>query len=239
MKKSLFTFAALSALSFSALSANYQAGDIVIRGGITQVNPDNNRDTVLLDGGALPLNLSADEDTQLGLNFVYFYDQNWAIELLAATPFNHDIILHDNSGATNSIYGIDLNRAKFAQAKQLPPTLSALYYFTTSSPFKPYIGLGLNYTVFFEEEFTAIPKAAGFSNLNLDASWGYSVQIGGDYQLNDKWHINLSARYIDINTDATFNVENNLNVTGGLVGRGSASVDVNPMVYSFLLGYKF
>lgn len=239
MKKSLFTFAALSALSFSAFSANYQAGDMVIRGGFTQVNPDNNQAGVLLDGSALPLGLSVNENTQLGLNFVYFYDKNWAIELLAATPFSHDVILHDDGGATNAIYGIDLNGAKLAQVKQLPPTLSALYYFDSTSAFKPYLGLGLNYTVFFDEEFTATPKAAGFSDLNLDASWGYSVQVGSDYQLNDDWHINLSARYIDINTDATFNLENDLNVTGGLAGKGNAKVDVDPMVYSLLIGYKF
>lgn len=239
MKKSLFTFAALSALSFSAFSANYQAGDMVIRGGFTQVNPDNNRSSVLLDGSALPLGLSVNENTQLGLNFVYFYDQNWAVELLAATPFSHNVILHDDGGVTNAIYGIDLNGAKFAQVKQLPPTLSALYYFSNSSAFKPYVGLGINYTVFFDEEFTATPKAAGFSDLNLDASWGYSFQVGGDYQLNNNWHINLSARYIDINTDAKFNVENDLNVMGGLAGKGTASVDVDPMVYSFMLGYKF
>lgn len=239
MKKSLITLALISAVAFPAFASDYQAGDIVIRGGFTQVNPDNDQATVFLDASALPLGLSVEDNTQLGLNFVYFYDQNWAVELLAATPFSHDVILHDNGGATNAIYGINLNDTELAQVKHLPPTLSALYYFTNASAFKSYVGLGVNYTIFFDEEFTATPKAAGFSDLSLDASWGYSVQVGGDYQLNNDWHVNLSARYIDINTDATFNLENDLNVTGGLAGKGSASVNVDPMVYSFMLGYKF
>lgn len=236
MKKSLLCLALLA--SFSTFSANYQAGDFVIRGGLTQVKPDSNQAGISLDGSALPLTLSPEDNTQLGLNFVYFYDQNWALEVLAATPFDHDIYLQDPTGATNSIYNIDLNDAKLANVKQLPPTISALYYFDTASVFKPYLGLGINYTVFFEEKFTATPKAAGFSDLSLDSSFGYSVQLGADYLLDDQWSLNVSARYIDINTQATFNVEDSLNV-GGLVGKGKSNVDIDPMVYSLMLGYKF
>ncbi len=235
MKKSLLCLALFA--SFSTFSANYQAGDFVIRGGLTQVKPDSNQAGISLDGAALPLTLSPEDNTQLGLNFVYFYDQNWALEVLAATPFDHDIYLQDPTGATNNIYNIDLNDAKLANVKQLPPTISALYYFDTASVFKPYLGLGINYGIF-EEKFTATPKAAGFSDLSLDSSFGYSVQLGADYLLDDQWSLNVSARYIDINTQATFNVEDSLNV-GGLVGKGKSNVDIDPMVYSLMLGYKF
>ena len=239
MKKSILAVTLLTLFSGAAVAANnYQAGDFVLRGGLTNVNPDSNQAGISLDGAPLPLSLSPEDDTQLGLNFVYFFDSNWAVEVLAATPFDHDIYLQDPTGATESIYGIDLNQAKLANVKQLPPTVSALYYFDNNSAFKPYVGVGVNYTVFFEEEFTATPKAAGFSNLELDSSFGYSVQIGADYLLNDKWSLNVSARYIDIQTDASFDVEDSLNV-GGLAGKGAAEVDIDPMVYSFMLGYKF
>ncbi len=237
MKKTLLTIALLS--SFSTVALANQAGDILIRGGATSVNPDSGQSVVALDGAATPLSLSVDDNTQLGLNFVYFFDSNWAIELLAATPFTHDVTLHDPQGVTDSIYGIDLNGAKLAEVTHLPPTLSALYYFDTGTAFKPYVGVGVNYTIFFDEEFTATPKAAGFSNLELDGSWGYAVQVGADYEIDKNWSVNVSARYIDISTDATFDIENSLGVPGGLVGKGSSSVDVNPMVYSVMLGYKF
>ncbi|TWX71105.1 outer membrane beta-barrel protein [Colwellia demingiae] len=237
MKKTLLTIALLSSLSTAAF-AN-QAGDILIRGGATMVSPSSNEATVLLDGSATPLSISVDDNTQFGLNLVYFFDSNWAIELLAATPFTHDVILHDPQGVTNSIYGIDLNAATLAEVSHLPPTLSALYYFDTGTAFKPYVGVGVNYTIFFDEDFTSTPQAAGFSNLELDGSWGYSVQLGLDYELDKNWSVNVSARYIDINTKATFDIDNALNVPGGLVGKGSASVDVDPMVYSVMLGYTF
>lgn len=215
MKKSLLAIALLSSLS--AVAFANQTGDILVRGGVTLVSPDNGTSTVSLDGTPnSALQVSVDDNAQLGLNFVYFFDQNWAIELLAATPFDHDI---------------KLNGSVLGDTKQLPPTLSALYYFDTKSALKPYVGLGINYTIFFDNSFTEGNSAAGFSDLELDNSFGYSVQVGADYDLGDNWSVNVSARYIDISTDATFKVGG---TTNGLV-----AVDVNPMVYSVMLGYTF
>jgi outer membrane protein len=184
------------------------------------VDPANNKANVLLDGADSGLDVSVDDNTQLGLNFVYFYDKNWAVELLAATPFTHDVKLH--AGGTTT---------KLGEVSQLPPTLSALYYFNTNSAFKPYVGAGINYTIFFDDKFSSTYKEAGFSDLDLDGSFGLSFQLGADYQLDEKWSLNASARYIDIDTDANFEV-------GGTVN-GKAEVEVDPMVYSLMLGYKF
>ncbi len=245
MKKSILAIALLTSISTVAL-AN-QAGDILVRGGITSVNPDSQQATIYAAGnqtvnlGAGAITASVDDNSQLGLNFVYFYDSNWAVELLAATPFKHDIMVDTGAGV-----------AKLGETKHLPPALSVLYYFDTNSAFKPYVGVGINYTFFFEDSFnpaltgpdsptivsisdgTTTPVGAPLdaSDLNLDNSWGLSAQVGVDYQVDENWSINASARYIDIDTKASFTA------VGGAVP-GHVSVDVDPMVYSLMVGYKF
>jgi outer membrane protein len=225
MKKNVLTLTLLSILSVSAVAADHKAGDIVVRGGVTMVAPNSDHSSIMLSGADSTMTLTVDDNTQLGLNFLYFYDNNFAVEVLAATPFTHDVTIHDKNAVLN------VDGAKLGEVTHLPPTVSALYYFDTTSAFKPYVGVGLNYTIFFDEKFEAAPKSLGLSDLELDGSFGLSAQLGMDYLLNDNFHINASVRYIDISTDATFDV--------GGESIGAATIDVDPMVYSLMLGYKF
>jgi outer membrane protein len=55
--------------------------------------------------------------------------------------------------------------------------------------------------------------------------------VGADYMLNDKWFVNGSIRWIDIDTEASFN----LNGAKGSVD----SIEIDPWVYSVTLGYWF
>lgn len=195
----------------------YEKGDWLVRGGLTNVSPDDSSGNVFVDGSDLGVGVNVDSNTQIGLNLAYFITNNVAIEVLAATPFSHDIGLN-TVGALGS-------------TKHLPPTVSANYHFAEpSSAFQLYVGAGINYTVFFDEEFTAANTDAGFSDLNLDDSFGLSLQIGFDYMLTDNWFINGSARWIDIDTDASFDLNGDA---------GSVSVEIDPMVYTLSLGYRF
>ena len=228
----LLTLSIAATLS-APVSADYQAGDIVVRGGLTSVQPESDKAGVYVEalGGNTPLSLSVDDNSQLGLNVVYFFNGNLAIELLAATPFSHDVTIHDPQAVSPGVFNTNVDGINLAEVKHLPPTLSALYYFNTQSAFKPYVGAGINYTVFFDEEFTQAPESLGFKDLKLDDSWGYALQVGADFMLGENWLVNASARYIDIATEATFNIGDDI--------AGSSDVDINPMVYSVMLGYKF
>jgi outer membrane protein len=231
MKKTLLSLALLSTLSTAAF-AN-QAGDILIRGGLTNINPDNNTSGVTVEalGGQTPLSLSVDDNTQLGLNFVYFFDTNWAIEVLAATPYSHDVIINDPQNISPDIFGTATDGLTLAEVSHLPPTVSALYYFDSNSNFKPYVGVGVNYTIFWDEEFKDAPESLGFNDLDLDGSFGFSWQIGADYYFDKNWSINATVQFIDIDSKATFKIGDDIT--------GSSQVNIDPMVYSIMLGYKF
>ena len=46
-------------------------------------------------------------------------------------------------------------------------------------------------------------EGQGFSNLDLDDSWGLAYQLGMDYMLTDNVMLNAQVRYIDIDTKGT------------------------------------
>ena len=166
-------------------------------------------------------------DTQLGLNFAYMLTNHVGIELLAATPFEHDVKIKNTAlGAANG---------KLGTLKHLPPTLSVVYYpLDSKSAFQPYVGAGINYTWIYDEHVGSRAQGEGFSNFKAENSWGWAAQIGADYMINDKWMINGQVRYIDISTKAT--VDNNALAAGT---RAKVNVDVDPMVYMVGIGYKF
>jgi len=213
----------LATLSSAPVLAN-QAGDIIVRAGITHVAPASNDSAIYANSAPLGATASVEDDSQLGLNFVYFYSDKVAVELLAATPFSHDISISDGTDAAN-----------LGSTKHLPPTLSVLYYPNEpSSKWQPYLGAGINYTVFFDDKFNPAQtdSALNLENLNLKNSWGLSAQLGLDYHLEDNWLVNASVRYIDIDTTATFTAVN------GTVP-GKVDVEIDPWVYTLSLGYKF
>ncbi|MCH4296586.1 outer membrane protein OmpW [Shewanella sp. 3B26] len=213
MKKSylsgLIAASLLSVVSVSAMA--HQAGDIIVRAGAVTVAPEESSPVV---AGVAEFGVS--NNTQLGLNFGYMLTDNWAIELLAATPFSHDVSL----GALG----------KIAETKHLPPTLVAQYYFgNANSAFRPYVGVGVNYTNFFDNEFTNDLDGA-LTDLSLSTSIGWAAQAGFDYSFNKNWMLNASVWYADISTDVKFNL-------GGEAQ--SVKTDINPWVYMVSVGYKF
>lgn len=232
MHKSLLS-ASLFALALAAPIAHaHEAGDILVRAGAITVNPKTDSGSVKVDQGPLAgTNLGGkatmSSDTQLGLNFAYMLTNHVGIELLATTPFEHDVKIKNT--------GLDAANGKLGTLKHLPPTLSVVYYpLDSKSAFQPYVGAGINYTWIYDEHVGSSAQGQGFNNFKAENSWGWAAQVGMDYMINDKWMINGQVRYIDISTKAT--VENSALPAGT---RAKVNVDVDPMVYMVGIGYKF
>lgn len=223
MRKTLLATTLLAAAVATPSAFAHQAGDIIVRAGAVTVNTHESTSGVKTSGlGNLGGKATLNNDTQLGLNFAYMVTDNIGIELLAASPFKHDV----------SIKNTAVGSMKLGSIKHLPPTLSAVYYpLDSKSAFQPYIGAGINYTWFFDESVSSTAKQnLNASNFNVKNSWGWAAQVGADYMLTDNIMINGQIRYIDIDTDATLNT---------VAGRTKVNVDVKPWVYMVGLGYKF
>lgn len=227
MNKSLLG-ASLIALALAAPAVHaHQAGDFIVRAGAATASPNEDSGNLKLDGTKISgTKATLDSDTQLGLAFAYMVTDHIGIELLAATPFQHQVAVK-GLGA-----GLD---GKLADIKHLPPTLSVQYYpMDAGSKFQPYVGIGVNYTLFFDEDLSSERKAQGFSDMKLKNSVGLAGQVGLDYMLTDNLLFNAAVWYADINTEASIDGPSALGV-----GKTKVDVDVDPWVYMVGIGYKF
>lgn len=182
--KSAITTAITGMLALTSVSAiAIEKGDWLVRFGVVNVAPNDGSTGVVANDA-----VGVDGNTQIFANATYMYKDNIGLELLAATPFSHDITL---SGS------------KIGETKQLPPTFSVQYHFKPKASTRPYIGAGINYTTFFSEKATAT-----ITSLSLDDSIGLAVQAGVDVDINKDWFFNADVRYINIETTATTNLGN-------------------------------
>ena len=236
MKKAL-TIALAAALAAGGMMAQaYEQGDWVLRAGATTVDPDTDSDNINLPQGVVA-QADVDDDTQLGIIPMYMVTDKFGVELLAATPFEHDISA-DVRGASLSVDA--------GSTKHLPPTLSVQWYPRGGQDgWQPYFGIGLNYTLFFDEDTDnelvdtlgaltdgVVQKA----DLDLDDSFGLAAQAGVDIPFSDRWAVNIGVWYLDIDTEAEITAKD---ANGSQVAKVKFDVDIDPWVYNIGIAYKF
>lgn len=227
---------AAAVMAVAPAAQAFEAGDFVLRAGAVHVAPDDSSDSITVGGAPLlgagvDSKVSVDTNTQLGLRATYMVTNHLGLGVLGATPFKHNI----NGGG-------DLpGDLKLGETKHLPPTLTLQYFpMASSSAFQPYAGVGVNYTVFFEEKTSSnLDNALGVasSELELDDSVGVAVEVGMDYMLSENFGLNAAIWWADINTDARVDV---FDANGTkLAETDEFEVEIDPMVYMVGFTYKF
>ena len=206
MKKTLLAAAALCALtSGAAMAQNYpQDGKWMVRARAVHLDSANG-------GAAGDKGVSVNDKWIPELDISYFFTPNLAAELILTYPQKHDV---------------RLNGAKIGTLKHLPPTLLAQYHFTQLGAFKPYVGVGINYTRFSSVKFDPAVDAALNPSVKKN-SFGPALQIGFDYALDKNWSINFDVKKVYIKTD--------VRSFGTKVG----TFKVDPLLVGVGLGYRF
>ena len=178
------------------------------------VAPDESAKIGIIDGDVAISNALIPE-----LDFTYFFTEHFAAELILGTA-KHDV------EAINTLAG-DVN---LGSVWLLPPTLTAQYHFYTSDQkvFKPYIGAGVNYTLFYNV------KSGDVAGVEYDNALGYAAQVGFDLMLDDTFFINFDAKRLFLSTDVTVDASN---LAPGL--SIPAEVDINPWLIGVGVGMKF
>lgn len=231
MKATKLAVVLLAAMGISAIATPamaYEAGDWIVRGRILNINPNDSSGTLNTQAaGDIGKGVTVDSDVIPELDITYMITPNWGVELILGYS-EHTVKTHKAAG---TVVG-GLGSRDVIDTKVLPPTLLLQYHFAPNSNIRPYVGAGINYTYFFDED---VPSKSGVSasgdKVSLDSSWGLAVQAGVDVALNDDWFVNLDIKYIDIDTTAKFK--------NTAVGWAEIDADIDPIVYGIGIGRRF
>ncbi|MDI4655151.1 MULTISPECIES: OmpW/AlkL family protein [Xanthobacter] len=146
------------------------------------------------------------------LDISYFIDKNFAVETIVGTTA-HTIY------GQGSLAGLDVGEVWI-----LPFTVTIQYHFDGFGKFKPYVGAGPNYTVFYNQ------SEHNVAGLDVKNAWGFALQAGFDLMIDQHWGINVDVKKVFVKPN--FDV-----VVGGSHLTGTA--DLNPWLIGTGVSYRF
>ena len=216
--------AALASAAFAvsggqvAIAGDYK-GDFMVRAGVSVVMPDAGADVFSTGVGGLVAGADADISTEVipSLTLTYFFNKNIAAELFCCFA-KHDV---EGKGA---IAGADLGDTWI-----FPPAVTLQYHFDPMGGFKPYVGAGIQYIAFFNEGRSPFTG----TTMSIDNAFGFTLQAGVDVELGGGWYANLDVKKTWLDTEASWGD------TGAPLGVVTADVDVDPLIVSANIGYRF
>lgn len=234
LKFALLAATAVLATTGPALAQAWQGTDSpwMIRARVLGVLPDESAD-LSVGGAALPGTVDISDQYVPELDISYFFNPNVSVELiLGVTP-------HDVDAVNVTVPGVLADATvPLGDVTLLPPTLTVQYHFTQFGNFKPYVGAGVNLTIFFDEDQGPVADS-----ISYDSSVGPAIQAGFDYDFDGEaggWFFNADVKKVWINTDVSVDLTTAL---GAALNASSvivdADVDINPLIVGVGLGYKF
>lgn len=225
MKKISFAVSALFGLV--AASAQAEVYDNTVRAGILNVQVHSESPDFSSNGPAFltpqPAGITVGNATTISAGYVRRLNDHFDLDLVMGIPPQHDV----NGRGNLAPYGVT------AKVKQRAPTLFVDYNFgAPTDTWRPFVGLGLNYTQFFDATSTAIGNIAtgGPTKIELKDSYGLAAQAGVNYKLNDRWSVCATIAAAKVKSDMT--------ATTGSIQR-TTTINFRPVVYGIGVGYSF
>ncbi|MFX1803457.1 OmpW family outer membrane protein [Paraburkholderia sp. A1BS-2L] len=214
MTRQLKTIAAVAALALGAAFAvsaahaadtpttGIYAGDWLVRLRAIAITPQ-----VSSSGALNTLKAGVNNAIVPELDFTYMVTNNIGAELILGTSRNQ---VTSSLGALGGV-GV------------LPPTLLLQYHFNNAGVFRPYVGAGINYTLFYNNGLHAGGQPVSIDN----HSFGPALQFGVDYQVAKNVFVNADVKKIWMRTGASLN------------GSSLGTLYIDPIVVGVGVGMKF
>ncbi|WAC41647.1 OmpW/AlkL family protein [Pedobacter sp. SL55] len=206
----------LTFLLFAGLSINsfaQQKGDFRMRLRATAVVPQESATISTINGNVDISNTVIPE-----LDFTYFLAKNFSANLILGTT------KHEVSAINTALGNVDLGKVWL-----LPPTLTFAYHMPVSAQVQPYVGAGVNYTIFY-----GVKNAPAIAKTSYKNAFAPAAQLGVDFDISKKLFLNFDVKKLWLRTDATLTTIPN--VAGGATVVADTKID--PWLCSLGIGIK-
>jgi outer membrane protein len=232
MKKSILSLS-LVAVGLMLASTSSMAQYTIQVGG-AYVDPNSSATTAT--GPLTPLgaiSLQVKPQSTLFFSVAREINDKWDLQLALGMPPIHDVALKVTNAAALPASVAAQDGVIISKVTQIAPALFANYKFgEAGDTFRPFVGLGVNYTKFDPADTTPANDAinGGPTKIKLSDSWGLAWQAGAVYQINKKWSVSGTYSSADVKTTVTTNtlgIERKLDVT------------FDPAVFILAVGYSF
>jgi len=136
----------------------------------------------------------------MGITTEYYVTDNLGVATLLGLPLKVNLV---GNGSLQK-YG-DLG-----STRPMPPALELRYHlFSAESKFRPFVGLGVNYTWFTQVRLsnsqfvTDSLGPGGSAHAELSSSWNPVFEVGANYAITKHWSVGTSLGYIPVKTHLT------------------------------------
>ncbi|WP_144146641.1 OmpW/AlkL family protein [Paraburkholderia sp. BCC1884] len=178
------------------------AGDVLVRLRAISIMP-----SVKTNQSLAALNVDVNNAIVPELDLTYMIRDNLGVELILGTS------RHQLTSSIGNLGGVNV----------LPPTLLLQYHFNHAGRIRPYVGAGMNYTLFYNNGLSAGGAPVSITN----HSFGPALQAGVDVQVTKSLFVNADIKKIWMHTDAS--------AGGEPLGR----LNIDPVIVGFGVGMRF
>ncbi|KAA1011927.1 OmpW family protein [Paraburkholderia panacisoli] len=178
------------------------AGDVLVRLRAISIVPNVDTSQTLS-----ALNVGVNNAIVPELDLTYMIRDDLGVELILATS------RHQVTSSLGGLGGVNV----------LPPTLLLQYHFNHAGRIRPYLGAGLNYTLFYNNGLNAGGAPISISN----HSFGPALQAGVDVQVTRSLFVNADIKKIWMHTDAS------------LGGEPLGRLSIDPVIVGLGVGMRF
>jgi len=211
MKKILLLSAVVAAVTLGTSCAAFADPSYLdgttFKLGVVNVNPHS--DATPITGPFTPpdaLSLKVESKTTLYFGASYNFTDHWQADFAMGIPPKHqvDVVVLNPAVMTPEMAATNGKAASYVT--QLAPTAFINYVFCDKdASFRPYIGLGINYTKFTKAESTPLNDNlnGGPTTLGLTSSKGAAAQVGFSEKITKEWSVYASYTTAKVHTTLT------------------------------------